>query len=175
VSVYQGEELGLPEADVPFERLQDPYGITFWPNFKGRDGCRTPMPWSGSDHAGFSTGTAWLPIAPEHLALSVSNQEDDPDAPLHAFRRLLRWRGEQSVLRGGEIDSVKATAEVLSFQRYTGTKRIAAAFNLSNRSATVQLGELRGARVLTGHGLPSGSLIDDTLTLPPHGVFFGEL
>jgi alpha-glucosidase len=133
------------------------------------------MPWSAADHAEFSAGTPWLPIAPEHRALSVSNQEADEGAPLHAFRRLLRWRGGQEVLRGGEIDCVKATAEVLSFQRFLGAKRIAAAFNLSNRPATVQLGELRGARTLTGHGLPSGSLRDDTLTLPPHGVFFGEL
>ncbi|EQD65727.1 alpha amylase catalytic region, partial [mine drainage metagenome] len=44
ICVYQGEELGLPEAEVPFEALRDPYGIAFWPNFKGRDGCRTPMP-----------------------------------------------------------------------------------------------------------------------------------
>jgi alpha-glucosidase len=44
--LYQGDELALPEADVPFELLQDPYGITFWPEFKGRDGCRTPMPWT---------------------------------------------------------------------------------------------------------------------------------
>ncbi len=45
-SIYQGEELGLPEAEVPFELLQDLYGRAFWPEFKGRDGCRTPMPWT---------------------------------------------------------------------------------------------------------------------------------
>ncbi len=55
VCLYQGEELGLSEAGVPFESLRDPYGIAFWPNFKGRDGCRTPMPWNGAEHAGFST------------------------------------------------------------------------------------------------------------------------
>ncbi len=48
VCLYQGEELGLPEADVAFEDLQDPYGIEFWPEFKGRDGCRTPMVWETS-------------------------------------------------------------------------------------------------------------------------------
>ena len=53
--LYQGEELGLPQAEVPFERLQDPYGITFWPEYKGRDGCRTPMPWSDADHGGLGT------------------------------------------------------------------------------------------------------------------------
>ena len=49
VCIYQGEELGLTEADIPFEKLQDPYGIVFWPVFKGRDGCRTPMPWTARE------------------------------------------------------------------------------------------------------------------------------
>jgi alpha-glucosidase len=57
VCLYQGEELGLPEAEVAFEDLQDPYGIAFWPEFKGRDGARTPMVWEASNAgAGFSTG-----------------------------------------------------------------------------------------------------------------------
>ena len=51
VCVFQGEELGLAEADVPFEALRDPYGIAFWPTFKGRDGCRTPMPWDATPRA----------------------------------------------------------------------------------------------------------------------------
>ena len=66
--LYQGEELGLPEADIAFEDLQDPYGIEFWPEFKGRDGCRTPMVWqSDNQTGGFSTGKPWLPVPAEHL------------------------------------------------------------------------------------------------------------
>lgn len=175
VSVYQGEELGLTEADVPFEKLQDPYGITFWPNFKGRDGCRTPMAWSDAHGGDFSHGTPWLPMAPEHLRQSVAMQEADEASPLWAFRRLLRWRNEHPILRSGGIDNVKATDGVLSFQRFLETQRLAVAFNLSNRSCSVQLPELRGARAIAGHGLPSGTLKGDTLTLPAHGVFFGDL
>src|SRR5690606_5995006 len=53
--LYQGEELGLPEAEVPFKLLQDPYGIAFYPEYKGRDGSRTPIPWlKNAHHAGFS-------------------------------------------------------------------------------------------------------------------------
>ncbi len=48
VCIYEGEELGLTEADIAFEDLQDPYGIQFWPEFKGRDGCRTPMVWDAA-------------------------------------------------------------------------------------------------------------------------------
>ena len=175
VSVYQGEELGLPEADVPFEKLQDPYGITFWPNFKGRDGCRTPIAWSSAGNGEFTEGKPWLPIAATHLRLSVAIQEQDPESSLQAFRRLLRWRGKQPVLSVGDIDLVKATNEVLSFQRHLNGERMAIAFNLSNRPRTVELPELRGARAITGHGLPSGELTGEALTLPAHGAFFGAL
>jgi hypothetical protein len=63
ICLYQGEELGLPEAELAFEDLRDPYGIRFWPAFKGRDGCRTPMPWEAAKaHAGFTTAAkSWLP------------------------------------------------------------------------------------------------------------------
>jgi alpha-glucosidase len=62
VCVFQGEELGLGEADVPYEALRDPYGIAFWPAFKGRDGCRTPMPWDASERARLLDGEPWLPV-----------------------------------------------------------------------------------------------------------------
>ncbi|TGV57625.1 alpha-glucosidase, partial [Mesorhizobium sp. M2D.F.Ca.ET.160.01.1.1] len=78
VCLYQGEELGLVEAEVPFEALQEPYGITFWPNFNGRDGCRTPLPWTDAPLAGFTTGQPWLPIPAEHRAAAVAVQERDP-------------------------------------------------------------------------------------------------
>ena len=59
VCLYQGEELGLTEADIAYEDLRDPYGIQFWPDFKGRDGCRTPMVWEkDAPEAGFSAGAA---------------------------------------------------------------------------------------------------------------------
>ena len=68
VCIYQGEELGLGEADLAFEDLQDPYGIRFWPEFKGRDGCRTPMVWEAdAPNAGFSTGRPWLPMPAAHV------------------------------------------------------------------------------------------------------------
>ena len=80
--IYQGDELGLPEAEVKFEDLQDPYGITMWPEFKGRDGCRTPMPWDSTQpDLGFgapgSKHKPWLPVAESHRALAVDRQVAD--------------------------------------------------------------------------------------------------
>jgi len=69
VCLYQGEELGLPEAYVPFEDLRDPYGIRFWPKFRGRDGCRTPIPWaSDNTYSGFSEVKPWLPVSIDHAS-----------------------------------------------------------------------------------------------------------
>ena len=73
IIIYQGEELGLPQVDVPFERLQDPEAIANWPQTLSRDGARTPMPWnSAAPHLGFSTGEPWLPLGETHRALAIA-------------------------------------------------------------------------------------------------------
>ena len=120
VCIYQGEELGLPEADVPFHQLRDPYGIAFWPNFKGRDGCRTPMPWSDVAGAGFSSAEPWLPIPAQHRALAVSRQEADTGSVLNAFRTFMQWRKSQPALRLGDIRFFDAPEPVLVFTRTAG-------------------------------------------------------
>ena len=76
VCLYQGEELGLTEAELAFEDLVDPYGIEFWPQFKGRDGCRTPMVWQSAVHlGGFSTAPKpWLPVPFDHLSRAADLQ-----------------------------------------------------------------------------------------------------
>ncbi len=174
VCVYQGEELGLTEANVPFELLQDPYGIAFWPNFKGRDGCRTPMPWNDTATGGFTDGRPWLPIVAEHRERAVSRQETDPGSPLHAFRRFLRWRKEQPALVTGDIAFVAASATVLAFWRRLDAQSLIAVFNFSDSPTSLSLTGLEGLRSLEGHGLAAGSLQGSQLTLPAHGVFFGE-
>jgi alpha-glucosidase len=118
IFMYEGEELGLPEADVPFERLRDPYGIFLWPEDKGRDGCRTPMPWvSNAPHAGFSTAPeSWLPVPAEHQLLAVDSQEANVGAPLHAARRLVGLRRATPDLREGDMRFVDGLpANVLGF------------------------------------------------------------
>ncbi|MGH8115305.1 MAG: alpha-glucosidase family protein, partial [Rhodanobacteraceae bacterium] len=139
VCVYQGEELGLTEAEVPYEALRDPYGIAFWPQFKGRDGCRTPMPWSANDHAGFTTGNPWLPVPKEHLALAVTRQEMDPASTLHGFRTFMRWRQAHPALRTGGIRFLHTPEPVLAFTRHTDEEVLLVAFNLSAEAAELTL------------------------------------
>ena len=175
VCIYQGEELGLPEAGLPYEALRDPYGIAFWPNFKGRDGCRTPMPWRDTPDGGFTTGTPWLPVPPEHLPLAVSRQESDPGSPLHAFRRFLRWRSGQPALCGGDIGFVELPEPLLAFTRTLDSETILAAFNLSDRPQSVALPALGTVTPLDDHGLSAGRVSGPRLELPPHGVFFARV
>ncbi|WP_438671346.1 alpha-amylase family glycosyl hydrolase [Pseudogemmobacter sonorensis] len=119
VCLYQGEELGLPEADVAFEDLQDPYGIEFWPEFKGRDGCRTPMAWRRDDEqAGFTTAArAWLPVAPAHLPLSVAAQEGEAGSLLEFYRAALAWRRAHPILSQGGMGAPTVSGDTFAFTR----------------------------------------------------------
>ncbi|MBY5990786.1 alpha-glucosidase family protein [Ferrimonas balearica] len=180
VCLYQGEELGLPEAEIPFEQLQDPYGIAFWPNFKGRDGCRTPMPWQqDGEYAGFSDVTPWLPIPEAHRALAVAEQETQADSVLNSFRRFMGWRKTQPALQEGGIRFLDAPEPVLLFTREHQGQTLLCGFNLGSEPAQVdnlfeQLGPF-ALSVQTGHGLRDASGKDDSLSFPPYGVFFACL
>ena len=140
VCLYQGEELGLAEADVAFEDLQDPYGIQFWPEFKGRDGCRTPMVWEVSNQSsGFTTGKPWLPVPPEHMAQSVAAQEADPGAMLSHYRRVIALRKANPALVRGGHGPVQADGAVVSFTRTEGGQTLFCAFNLGDAAAVIHL------------------------------------
>ncbi|MEP2534273.1 alpha-amylase family glycosyl hydrolase [Shimia sp.] len=153
--VYQGEELGLPEADVAFEDLQDPYGIEFWPEFKGRDGCRTPMVWERTNQsAGFSAGKPWLPVHSGHLKQSVAHQEDDADAILHHYRKAIALRRAHPALMKGRQEDMRVDGDVLTFVRATEGEILFCAFNLGAEPGQVVFpdghwtnaaGDLRGA------------------------------
>ncbi|HZY50415.1 MAG TPA: alpha-amylase family glycosyl hydrolase, partial [Devosia sp.] len=110
VCLYQGEELGLTEAELAFEDLVDPYGIEFWPQFKGRDGCRTPMVWqTQSPTGGFTTATRpWLPVPADHLTKAVDRQEGDPRSVLQHYRDTLAFRKRHPALSKGTIKTLDA-------------------------------------------------------------------
>lgn len=138
VFIYQGEELGLPQSEVPFERLQDPYGLANWPLNPGRDGCRTPMPWEqASPHAGFSQAEPWLPVDPLHTALAVDRQEADPASMLNQTRALIRLRQQEPALRTGGCQVPWAEGGVLALRRGQGSQAVLALFNLGAEPATV--------------------------------------
>jgi len=177
VCVYQGEELGLTEAELPYESLQDPYGIAFWPQFKGRDGCRTPMPWNDADaHAGFSRGMPWLPVPQEHRALAVSRQDADPHSVLNGFRAFMRWRKSQPALRWGDIAFIDTAEPVLAFTRHLDGQTVLVVFNLAGAPIDIHLPAALGQpRPLDGHGLLQGHVDGGQLRLPGYGAWFASV
>ncbi|WP_431025588.1 alpha-glucosidase [Halomonas sp. H5] len=170
VCLYQGEELGLTEAELAFEQLVDPAGITFWPSYKGRDGCRTPMPWHGDEvHAGFSSTAPWLPVPDAHLGLAVNRQERDPDSLLNATRALLAFRRTQPALVKGEIRYHPLRDEVLCFERRHGDERRLVALNFAGEprslSAPPEARALEEAPLLVNGHWAAGRL-----ELPAYGI-----
>jgi alpha-glucosidase len=167
--LYQGEELGLPEAELQFEDLRDPYGIRFWPAFKGRDGCRTPMAWNSEEpHAGFTKAEKpWLPVPAEHVALSVDRQETDAASVLNQYRRVLGFRNEHEVLRTGSFRFVGTNQDLLVFERESAEERLRFYFNLTRAPITLEAGEdLKRATPLDLPGFPAAPVDGDVILLP---------
>jgi len=175
VCIYQGEELALTEAEVPFELLQDPFGIAFWPEFKGRDGCRTPMPWTAhGKFAGFSDGGAWLPIAEQHRQRAVDAQDKPADSVLNCYRRFLGWRRHHPALQRGRIEFIDAPQNGLALLREHEQEKILAAFNLSAEPLAIAVPRGWELTPLSGHGF-GAALVEARVELPAYAAFFGSV
>lgn len=176
ISLYQGEELGLPEADIPYERLQDPYGIQFWPEYKGRDGCRTPMPWEASSpHAGFSTVEPWLPVSGQHSKLAVDVQLTHEQSVLKHYQRFISWRKQFPALQKGEITFIDAVEPLIAFLRNWNGMTILVVINLGRDAVDFTLPDaMRIQQVLQGHGFNS-TLQERILQLPTYSAFFAQV
>ena len=131
--IYQGDELGLTEAQIPYEKMQDPFGLAGYPSILGRDGCRTPMPWSQAAHqAGFTTAKEpWLPIPQEHFELAVDLQESESMSLLNKYRRLFYWRKQQPALLQGDLILLDTPEPLLGFSRKCDKQHLICLFNLS--------------------------------------------
>ena len=170
--IYQGEELGLAEADVPFEKLQDPFGKFLWPEDKGRDGCRTPMPWDARQkHAGFSSGAEpWLPISVAQLPASVASSDNNPDSVLNFARHFIQWRKQHPAIIRGDLTFIDTAEPVIAFMRHYEGTDIFCAFNLGDQKVTLTMP--RRFAPLSASGL-SGEVNDNNLTLNAYAGFIG--
>ena len=120
------------EAPQSLDVLQDPFGIEFWPEFKGRDGCRTPMPWINEAMGGFTSGGhSWLPVEPIHRQLAVSEQTKVDDSTLNFTRRLFAWRKEHPALQNGDFEWLESDPALLLFRRTNAQESITVAINMT--------------------------------------------
>jgi alpha-glucosidase len=172
--VYQGEELGFTEANIQQHQLQDPFGIEFWPEFKGRDGCRTPIAWNDDQpHAGFSSHDSWLPVADEHRRHNVAVQVEDNDSVLNFYKQFLRWRTTQRVLIEGAIKFLDSPEQVLIIHRSHHGEHITACFNLSAEPVTFNAPVINTPIPLQGLGVTLDTTIEGlSISLEPYGFAY---
>ncbi len=132
--LYYGEELGLQNTPIPRREIVDPLGQRYWPFHKGRDGARTPMPWSDGPFAGFSTSRPWLRLNPDHRQRNVMKQRADPRSLLNFYRRLLEIRRESPALRRGSWRPLlRSPANTLIYLRESDAQIMLVALNFSGK------------------------------------------
>ena len=176
VCSYQGEELGLTEAVIEQHQLQDPYGITFWPRFKGRDGCRTPMPWQSAEkNAGFSQAETWLPVARAHLPLAVNLQEQNKNSILNRYRAFIAWRKTQPALLWGDIEFLSVPNNVLAFVRRHEQQVLFAAFNLSDEDVSFDVAAQYALSSLQNSVYDAAHIHNQRIILNAYGYAFAEV
>ncbi len=157
VCLYQGEDLGQTETDILWEELTDPPGKVFWPDYKGRDGCRTPMVWDGGPQGGFTTGRPWLPVKPPQLARNLAAQAGVAGSVVETYRALLAFRRATPALTGAAFRFHDAAEPLLVLSRGD----LLCAFNLGPAAVALAMpggrmvGPSQAAR-LTGRKLHLG-------------------
>lgn len=165
--VYQGEELGLTQVDIPFEQLQDPEAIANWPLTLSRDGARTPMPWTAQDeHGGFTAGSPWLPLGEDNLARAADRQESDPASQLNLTRQLLALRRQYPALRWGSFAVLHADDGVLAIRRQVRDQVLVGLFNFTGSLRPCPVAAT-GPVVIAVNGADPGKL-------PPFGAILVE-
>lgn len=152
-TLYYGDELAIPNGDIPIEKMQDPSGIRLGPE-RGRDICRTPMQWDNSPYAGFSTHEPWLPVSPDFTTRNVAHYDKIHTSLLNLYRYLLRLRKSTSALNTGSFKSIDAgNDDCYVYQRQDENGRYLVALNFSAAAHTLNI-----PRVSKGHVILSTHL-----------------
>ena len=135
IFLYNGEELALPQADVPDEYRRDPafFRQPSESEYKGRDGCRVPIPWDADlPNAGFTNSEPWLPMPEGWANYSASIQNDDPNSMLNYYRNMIQRRREENWMKSDVIGDVETSSGILSFDKTSGNKRVRVLINFSD-------------------------------------------
>jgi alpha-glucosidase len=160
IILYQGEELGLDQVEIPYEQLCDPEAIANWPLTLSRDGARTPMPWvTQSETGGFTQGKPWLPVGDENLARAVDRQDRDPESLLNLTRELLTIRSANPALRAGNCTIELADETRLMLRRSDSFQSIVVVINMADQAAAWPAAAPTTGRVLAAvNGATPGHL-----------------
>lgn len=138
-TLYYGDELGLSDVAIPAVQVQDPREVHEPGLALGRDPVRTPMPWDGSQNAGFTSAMPWLPLNADWPTRNVACMAQEPHSILMLYRRLLAARRAHPALSIGDFALLDAQSDVLAYERRHGAERVIVALNLGTRPQRLQL------------------------------------
>ena len=179
--IYYGEELGLPDTPLRRHQIVDPPGRRYWPLYKGRDAARTPMPWDGSLHGGFTTGSPWLPLHPDYPHRNVAVQRQDPHSVFSFYRSLLRLRRASTALRRGSFQPLTLRpGRGLAYLRASSEEAALVALNFSSRPLHLRLDadlpDKEWYLALSSLVSPVASISSREIDLGPHeaAIFLGR-
>jgi len=148
-TLYYGDELGLSDVGIAPSQVRDPRELREPGLALGRDPVRTPMPWDGSEHAGFSTAKPWLPLHDDWRTRNLARMTEDPQSILTLYRRLLALRRNCPALSIGDFALVHVHDELLVYARRHQSERLLVALNFGKRLHRLQLPDwARGSRLL---------------------------
>jgi alpha-glucosidase len=132
--LYYGEEIGMRDISLKREEILDPPGKRFWPFYKGRDGCRSPMQWDDSAFAGFSSAKPWLPVHPNYHVRNAKSQQADSGSMLNFTRNIIKLRREKPALHRGDFTLLTLQPkDTLAYLRQTAEQTILVALNFKER------------------------------------------
>jgi alpha-glucosidase len=138
-TIYYGDEVGMQQVALSRDQVRDPFELNVPGIGVGRDGCRTPMQWEASRHAGFSEITPWLPVAPDCDIRNVECQKRDPNSVYHLYRNLISLRRSHPALHAGSYRKMLVTETLLVYARESEGEKIIVALNFSDTRQTVKL------------------------------------
>ena len=177
--MYYGEEIGMKTTPpTRKEDVKDPIGKTGWPKEKGRDGERTPMQWDGSENAGFSKATPWLPVPATYKTHNVADELKDRNSVLEFYKQVLSLRHTNRALLDGSYTALNENdPNVLSYLRIYKDQAVLVALNMSGsiQKVNFELSHNVFSSSKTLVSTPKSSATGDVVVLEPYGVFIGQL
>jgi alpha-glucosidase len=175
-TLYYGDEIGMRQVPIAPEDVQDPFEKNVPGLGVGRDGCRTPMQWDATRHAGFSTARPWLPLASDALRDNVASLDADAKSILSLYRMLIALRKKRPELAMGAYEPITAQNDLLVYRRKTDGGSTTVALNLGAEPVSVAAASLGTGKVLLSTFLDrSNEAIDGVLGLRGNeGVVVGE-
>lgn len=138
--MYYGEEIGMTQTPIPRAEILDPPGKRYWPFYKGRDGCRTPMQWDNTPNAGFTAGKPWLRVNRHADQVNVQRELADPDSLLSFYRRLIVLRKTTPALqRGSYRPLLDRPTQLMAYVREYAGQKVVVCLNFSSQPAQFDL------------------------------------